>query len=258
MGNEELTRDEPVGELEIEGSESSCSYLPGQTARMTYRLAYVLPESRYEQLLSRGWRRFGRTLFRPACSACRACQSLRVVIPEFAASKSQWRVISKSPELNDLTLVVQKPSVSDEHISLYNRYHLDMHHRRQWPFRQIDREHYFDSFIDGHFPFAREFQYRYQGQLIGLGLVDVTKSAMSSIYFFHDPEWRDAALGTYSVMREIEDGRVHNRQWLYMGYYIRDCGSMNYKNRYRPNQLLKQYVADNETPVWETPIADKA
>ncbi len=252
MGNEELTRDEPVGELEIEGSESPCSYLPGQTARMTYRLAYKLTESRYEQLLSRGWRRFGRTLFRPACSACVACQSLRVMIPEFAASKSQRRVISKSPELTDLTVIVQKPSMSDEHISLYNRYHLDMHHRRQWPFREITREHYFDSFVDGHFPFAREFQYRHHGKLIGLGLVDVTKSVMSSIYFFHEPEWRDAALGTYSVIREIEEARAHARQWLYMGYYIRDCGSMNYKNRYRPHQILQHYVADDETPIWET------
>jgi arginine-tRNA-protein transferase len=247
MGNDEVTHDEPAGELEIEGSDSPCSYLPGQTAKMTYRLAYKMSESRYEQLLSRGWRRFGRTLFRPSCAACSACRSLRVTIPEFTASKSQRRVLAKTPAL---TLIVQKPTVSEEHIALYNRYHLDMHQRRQWPFRSIDGTHYFDSFIDGHFSFAREFQYRHDGKLIGLGLVDVTRTVMSSIYFFHDPEWRDAALGTYSVLREIEDGRQHGRQWLYMGYYIRDCGSMNYKNRYRPNQLLQHYVADAETPDW--------
>ena len=255
MGSEELTHDEPSGELEIEGSDSPCSYLPGQTARMTYRLAYRLTDARYEQLLSRGWRRFGRTLFRPACSACAACQSLRVAIPEFAPSKSQRRVIAKSPQLNDLTVIIQKPSLSTEHLSLYNRYHLDMHHRRQWPFREINRDHYFDSFVDGHFTFAREYQYRFQGKLIGLGLVDVTKSVMSSIYFFHDPDWRDTSLGTYSVMREIEDGRAHDRQWLYMGYYIRDCGSMNYKNRYKPHQLLQSYVSDQETPNWMTPLS---
>lgn len=249
MGNEELTQDGPSGELEIEGSESPCSYLPGQTARMTYRLAYKLAESRYEQLLSRGWRRFGRTLFRPACSACKACQSLRVAIPEFQASKSQRRLAAKTDEI---TLIVQKPSISPEHISLYNRYHLDMHSRRNWPFRSISHDDYFDSFVDGHFSFAREFQYRHRGKLVGLGLVDCTSTVMSSIYFFHDPEWRDASLGTYSVLREVEDGRAHGRHWLYMGYYIRDCGSMNYKNRYRPHQILQSYVSDAEMPVWKT------
>ncbi len=247
MVSDELTHDEPSGELEIEGSESACSYLPAQTARMIYRLAYKLTAARYEQLLSRGWRRFGRTLFRPVCAACSACQSLRVVLPEFTPSKSQRRNNAKT---SDVTLTIQKPTISDEHISLYNRYHLDMHHRRQWPFREIDEDHYFDSFIDGHFTFAREFQYRHDGKLIGLGLVDVTRTVMSSIYFFHDPEWRDASLGTYSVLQEIMDGQANQRQWLYMGYYIRDCGSMNYKNRYRPNQLLKAYVADAEVPEW--------
>ncbi len=251
MGGDDLTHDEPVGELEIEGSETACSYLPGQTARMTYRLAYRLTESRYEQLLSRGWRRFGRTLFRPNCSACAACQSLRVVLADFTASKSQRRIVSKAPEFS---LTIQKPTVSAEHLSLYNRYHLDMHHRRQWPFREIDSDHYFDSFLDGHFSFAREFQYRHDGKLIGLGLVDMTRSVMSSIYFFHDPDWRDVALGTYSVLREIEVGKTQGCQWLYMGYYIRDCGSMNYKNRFRPNQILEKSVADEQLPDWPTQV----
>lgn len=253
MGNTELTQDEPVGELEIEGSETPCSYLPGQTARMVYRLAYKLTEARYEQLLSRGWRRFGRTLFRPVCAVCRACQSLRVVIPQFAPSKSQRRCVTQNSEV---VVSIRKPGLSDEHVSLYNRFHLDMHHRRQWPFREITREHYSDSFLDGHFSFAREFQYRHRGKLIGLGLVDVTSRVMSSIYFFHDPDWRDAALGTYSLIREIEHGQMYQRQWLYMGYYIRECGSMNYKNRFRPHQFLQNYVADSETPEWVTASAE--
>ena len=247
MEDEELTQDEPAGELEIDGSDSPCSYLPGQTARMTYRLAYKLTESRYEHLLARGWRRFGRTLFRPVCAACTACQSLRVVIPDFSPSKSQRRIEAKT---SGVSLIIQKPTLTDEHIALYNRYHADMHLRRNWPFREIDANHYFDSFLDGHFSFAREFQYRQHGKLIGLGLVDVTRTVMSSIYFVHDPEWRDASLGTYSVLCEIADGQKHARRWLYMGYYIRDCGSMNYKNRYRPNQVLQQYVADNESADW--------
>ncbi|MFN9718380.1 MAG: arginyltransferase [Planctomycetota bacterium] len=250
MNNDEFIQGAIPGELEIDGSDSPCSYLPGQTSKMTYRLAYRLTESRYEQLLCRGWRRFGRTLFRPTCAACAACQSLRVILPYFNASKSQRRCLNA---VHEVTLSIHRPSISDEHLALYNSYHLDMHHRRQWPFREITRDQYFESFLDGGFTFSREFQYRHQGKLIGLGLVDVTPNVMSSIYFFHDPHWRDAGLGTYSVLREIEDGRENNRKWLYMGYYIRDCGSMNYKNKFRPHEILSRYVSDEESPTWREP-----
>ena len=245
-----MTHEAPFAELEIEGSKTPCSYLPGQTARMMYRIAYELSEARYEQLLSRGWRRFGRTLFRPVCSACSECRSLRVCVPEFKPNKNQRRTLTRNA---GLTLTVQKPSVTADHISLYNLYHRDMHHRRQWSFREITEEHYYESFLEGQFPFAREFQYRDNGRLVALGLVDMTASAMSSIYFFHDPEYRENGLGTYSIQKEIEFGINHSRKWLYMGYYIRECDSMNYKNRFRPHQILRNYVTDEDPPVWECP-----
>ena len=252
--NNDFTLNDQIWEMEIEGQDSQCSYLPAQTSRMTYRLAYKLTEARYEQLLSRGWRRFGRTLFRPACSGCRACQSIRIRIQDFQPSKSQRRCFKS---VTDIEVIVQKPKVSDEHIDLYNRYHLDMHHRKQWLFREITREEYFESFLDGHFSFAREFQYRRHGKLVALGLVDVTRQVMSSIYFFHDPALRNDSLGTYSVMCEIENGRQNSRQHLYMGYYIQDCGSMNYKNRFRPHEFLESYVQDTETPCWNQPISEQ-
>lgn len=245
-----MTHNAPIAELEIAGSAAPCSYLPGQMARMVYRIACDLSEARYEQLLSRGWRRFGRTLFRPICSTCSECRSLRVSVPEFKPNKNQRRAMTRNI---GLTLTIRTPSVSPEHVLLYNRYHRDMHHRRQWPHREITEDQYYESFLEGQFPFAREFQYRDNGKLAALGLVDVTASAMSSIYFFHDPEYREHGLGTYSIQKEIEYGNKHSRQWLYMGYYIRECGSMNYKNRFRPHQILKEYVADEKQPAWEFP-----
>ncbi len=242
-------------ELEIPGSEADCSYLPQQRSKMVYRLAYSLSETRYESLLSRGWRRFGRTLFRPNCSVCRACQSLRISIPDFLPSKSQRRTRNQN---QDIEVTVTSPSVTREHLSLYNRYHEDMHIRRQWPLKKITRAEYYDSFLDGEYSFSREFQYRHHGKLVGLGLVDMTPSAMSSIYFIHDPEYRQAALGTWSVMCEIAEGQRTGRQWLYMGYYIQDCPSMNYKNRFTPHQFLQQYVADHETPDWQYAEQDRA
>lgn len=243
------------GELEIDGSLEPCSYLPEQSAKMAYRLAQNLSESRYEELLERGWRRFGRVLFRPNCPTCTACTGIRVPALTFHPSKSQRRCLKTFSDLSNLTLTIQKPTLSPDHIHLYNHYHLDMHHRRQWPFREITRDQYFESFLEGHFPFSREFQYRLNDQLIAVGLVDITANAMSSIYFYHSPEWRNAGIGTYSVLKEIHHAQELNRNWLYLGYYIRECPSMNYKNSFRPHQLLQQFPDDQQSPIWDSPAA---
>jgi leucyl-tRNA---protein transferase len=144
-------------------------------------------------------------------------------------------------------------TVTEEHVELYNAYHRDMHDRRQWPIREITKEDYHESFVDGGFPFAREFQYRLHGKLVALGVVDMTGNVMSSIYFIHDPSIRDQAPGTMSILREIDEGRRTGHQRLYMGYYIRDCGSMNYKNRFAPHELLAEYVQDDIAPNWIPP-----
>jgi arginyl-tRNA--protein-N-Asp/Glu arginylyltransferase len=252
MSTLQNSKDQADWEMEIHGTPEACSYIPGQTARMVYRLAPTLSETRYEHLLNRGWRRFGRTLFRPECQACAACQSLRVNVLEFSPTRSQRRTASQIARSRQIVLEVQKPSVTREHILLYNRYHSDMHSRRQWPFRQINRDDYAESFLDGDFDFAREFQYREHGRLIALGLVDVTPNTLSSVYFFHDPDLRSLGLGTWSVLQEIAFAREHARQWLHMGFYIRECQSMNYKNRFSPHQILQGRAADEEEPVWKT------
>ena len=236
-------------EYEIPGDEHDCSYLPGMRATMTYRLAFNLPSDRYESLLERGWRRFGRTLFRPGCSGCAACQSLRVMVADFQPSKSQRRTLNRNRQI-DIRIV--KPGVSQEHLDLYNNYHLDMHQRRDWPFREISFEQYHESFLEGGFEFSREFQYRDNGRLVGLGLVDMPPNTMSSIYFFHHPDYRENALGTFSILQELAEARSTNRQWLYMGYYIRECQSMNYKNRFTPYQILQAYTDDQQPAHWVT------
>lgn len=235
-------------ELEIIGADSDCAYLPGRSSRMHYRLAMTLDVDRYERLLERGWRRFGRTLFRPVCRTCGECRSLRIDVHRFQPSRSQRRAARKNARLD---VLVQPPTVTDEHVHLYNSYHSDMHGRRGWPFQEITVDQYYESFLDGEFPFSREFQYRLDGRLVAVGIVDMTGHAMSSIYFIHTPEIRSDSPGTMSVLRELQVAQETGHQWLYMGYYIADCGSMNYKNRFHPHQILQQYVDDHEAAVWQ-------
>src|SRR5438094_10153234 len=61
----------------------TCSYLPKQIALLEYLSCRTLTLSEYGLLLEQGWRRFGRSVFRPRCPFCTACWSLRVVVDEF-------------------------------------------------------------------------------------------------------------------------------------------------------------------------------
>ncbi|MCP4508343.1 MAG: hypothetical protein GY826_18370, partial [Fuerstiella sp.] len=95
-------------EIEIIGSESACSYLPNRSSQMIFRIALSLTSTRYEELLSRGWRRFGRTLFRPQCSGCVQC------MPTFLPTNSQTQMPSTSwlhgEPLPDSSMPSSRPS----------------------------------------------------------------------------------------------------------------------------------------------------
>ena len=237
-------------EMPLDGAESDCSYLPGRSSLMQYRWAYALTTERYRHLLERGWRRFGRTLFRPLCRGCNECQSLRIDVAAFRASKSQRRTRNRN---SDVSFEVGPVTITAEHLDLYNAYHLDMHERRGWPLNMITAEDYANSFLEGDFSFSREFQYRLNGRLVAVGLVDHALDVMSSLYFYHAPEYRQNGLGVYSVLCEQQYALQQNVRWLYLGYYIRDCRSMNYKNRYQPHQILNHYGPFDEPAQWSEP-----
>ncbi|PON11556.1 hypothetical protein C2W62_44190 [Candidatus Entotheonella serta] len=105
-----------------------CPYLPAETASLTYRILVEISALDYENMLSRGWRRFGCEFFRPACLSCAECRSLRLKLQDFAPSRSQRRALKANA---DIEVVVQSPTVTPAHVALYNAYHQDMAARKQ-------------------------------------------------------------------------------------------------------------------------------
>jgi arginyl-tRNA--protein-N-Asp/Glu arginylyltransferase len=225
-----------------------CSYLPGETASLEYRVFAGMSSEDYAQRLARGWRRHGAHFFRPQCPACRQCRSLRVRIADFQPTRSQRRTLSKN---SDITVIIGPPEATAAHVVLYNSWHRDMSQRRGWSPQETDIEDYENSFLIGCWPFAREMCYYNSGKLVGVGLVDVVDDALSSVYFYHDPAWRPAAPGVFSVLQEIEYCRATGRAYNYLGYWIAACPSMTYKCQYRPHEILEAYVDEQETPVWK-------
>jgi arginine-tRNA-protein transferase len=235
--------------LHFRESPRTCSYLPDETAALEYRYLLELSPDACQQYLDQGWRRFGRVVFRPRCPTCTSCRSLRVDVAEFRPSKSQRRCLSRNERI---TFRAQRAGATAEHVRLFNAYHRDMQIRRGWPEHQITLEEYQAEFVDPAVSFAWEMLYFRGTRLIGVGLVDVLPAGLSSVYFYHDPEWRQAGPGTFSILCEIEWARELARPYLYLGYWIERCPSMNYKSRFTPHELLSERVG-TQMPAWIRP-----
>jgi arginine-tRNA-protein transferase len=215
---------------------SACGYLPDQRWSLEYEMVVNLSAAEYTERLEQGWRRFGGMLFRPRCALCQACRSLRVDVKQFKPDRSQRRAVKTNQ--GDIELRVGPPSVSRAKLKLYDRFHEFQTDRKGWPEHPAkDPDSYRESFV--HNPeFTEEWCYYLEGQLVGVGYADRLLDSMSAIYFFYDPEYRARSLGTFNVMCLLKECSQQPFSYLYLGYYVPGCHSLEYKGNFTPNQVL--------------------
>jgi arginyl-tRNA--protein-N-Asp/Glu arginylyltransferase len=228
-------------------SPRSCSYLPNEAASLEFRAIAEMRPAEYSDLLARGYRRFGWQVFRPACSSCTQCRSLRVVVPQFALNAGDRRVLRKNEQVR---VELHPLFVTHEHVELYNRYQAFMHEHRAWELRTANISSYRDSFLSAATELGRQWLFFEADRLIGVALMDHAPEAISLVYFFHDPGWRSRSPGRFSILKQLLYAKEQGLRYAYLGYWIERCGSMNYKNRFRPHEILAEYIPDEDTPIW--------
>lgn len=227
-----------------------CSYLPDQQASLEVRLAVDVSAAELGELLSRGWRRFGPTYFRPACASCEACIPTRVPTASFVPSRNQRRARNQAA---GLTRTVEPPRVDEERLALYARWHQHREGRRGWEPSVLDEERYVMEFAFPH-PAVREVAFRDprdHDRLVGLGIVDEVPDALSAVYFFWDPEFAPPSLGTAHIVHLIEDAAARGLSHVYLGYLVAACPSLAYKGRFQPQSALLGRPHDHEAPEWK-------
>lgn len=214
---------------------STCGYLPDQQWSLEYEYVRDLSAPAYESRLEAGWRHFGSMLFRPRCPFCTACRSLRVMVDRFQPDRSQRRAWTRNA---DVRLIIGEPAITRAKLQLYDRFHAFQTDRKGWPSHPAkDEASYADSFTRNPFP-VQEWCFYLGRRLIGVGYVDDLPHACSAIYFFHDPDLRDRSLGTFNVLRIIDQAAKSGKNYVYLGFLVAGCSSMEYKGRFRPYQLL--------------------
>ncbi len=207
-----------------------CGYLPDQNA--TYEAYLVVEASPIERelLLAAGYRSFGKYYFRPKCAGCHQCVPLRIPVAEFTPSKSQRRVWRKG--YSHIDVIVDTPRFTQEKYEIYQD------HLKRFNLAQVSTpEEFAFSFYDHTIP-ALEFCYYIEGQLVAVGIVNITPHALSSVYFTYRLSHSKLSLGTFSAMAEIDHARRLGKDYLYLGYYVAANHFMAYKARYLPNEIL--------------------
>lgn len=224
-----------------------CSYLDNKEQTTHYKVINQCSAQMTQELIERGYRRFGRMYFRPVCSDCEECQSIKIDVENYSFSKSEKRVIKKAKEIEIYT---QKPSLSQEHLNLFESYHLHMQSKKNWNYQKTTPDHYYHSFVDGHEDYGYEILYFFEDELIGVDLIDILEDGISSIYFYYNPDYSHFSLGKLSLLQQISIAKEANKKWIYLGYYVEECSSLNYKANYKPYITLQGRPDIDTEYVW--------
>jgi leucyl-tRNA---protein transferase len=210
----------------------SCSYLEEQVATTLFvDPRQPVDQKLYSKLSVLGFRRSGNHIYRPHCAQCNACIPARIPVAEFEPRRGQKRIWQRN---QDLRLASTDDINDDEAFHLYQRYIVERH--ADGDMHPPDREQY-EAFLNSVWGCTRYFRFYDKGALKAVAVVDQLEDGLSAIYTFFDPQANKRSLGVYAILWEVEQARKLGLEYLYLGYWIRDCQKMSYKSDYRPLQV---------------------
>ncbi len=223
---------------------SPCPYLAGQEERKVFTHLVGERAGELNDLLTHGgFRRSQSIAYRPACEACRACVSVRVVTEDFQPSRSMRRIA----ELNaDIVGTMRVPAPTSEQYSVFRAY-LDARHRDggMADMSVLD----FAMMIEDSHVTTKLVEYRRRGpdtgingrgagNLLAVALTDVLSDGLSMVYSCFDPAAADRSLGTLMILDHIERARGMGLAYVYLGYWVPGSRKMDYKGRFLPQERL--------------------
>ncbi|MBI1174970.1 MAG: arginyltransferase [Sideroxydans sp.] len=215
----------------------ACSYLPHRAARSQVATpSFLITPRVYSELVQRGFRRSGTFTYRPRCDTCHACVPVRVEVAAFTPTRSQRRALKRH---HKLSVSLRPLEDHEEYYELYQRYQAARHN--DGDLESDSREQYRGFLLQTHVD-SMLVEFREDGVLRMVSIIDILSDGISSVYTFYDPDVAHASYGTYNVLWQIDLCRKLLLPYLYLGYWIKESRKMAYKSNFAPLQGLLQGV----------------
>lgn len=223
---------------------AACPYLPAQMERKVFTHLVGPRAAEMNDLLTQGgFRRSQNIAYRPACEACRACVSVRILANEFQPTRSMKRILASNDDLISSEYPAQP---SSEQYSLF-RHYLDHRHQRGG-MSDMSVLDYAIMVEDTHVN-TRIIEYRIRqegaglhlrpsGELVAAALTDVMSDGLSMVYSYFNPDWERRSLGTFMVLDHIRRTQALGLPHVYLGYWVKGSQKMGYKTRFQPQEHL--------------------
>jgi leucyl-tRNA---protein transferase len=214
----------------------ACSYLDGQEATTLF----IDPQAEvdhalYSHLSDLGFRRSGDHIYRPRCQTCKACIPVRIPAFQFKATRQQKRCWARN---QDLRVSVSQTLNLSLYYPLYARYISERHaDGDMFP----PSEEQLLNFLKPAVAKSTDYlEFWLHDELIAVAVSDRLAQGLSAIYTFYSPaaEHQYRSLGVMAVLYQIARAQQLKLPYVYLGYWIKNCRKMAYKNQYRPLEML--------------------
>lgn len=210
-----------------------CGYLDDRQAQSLIAAPHHLIDNRvYGELIQLGFRRSGKFAYRPHCEDCTACVPVRVPVAAFEPSRSQRRAWKHH---ENLTAEVLDLHYSEEHFRLYRDYQRTRHAGGGMDGDSVEQ---YRSFLTQSNVETVLVEFRENGVLKMVSVVDCVKDGLSAVYTFYDCNDPNASYGTYGILWLIDWCARIERPYLYLGYWIAESRKMAYKQGFHPLEAL--------------------
>ena len=211
-----------------------CAYLPGQEERKIFtNLCDDNAHSFNDKLTLAGFRRSQKIAYKPACKNCQACISIRVNIREFKFTTSFRRILNKNKH------IIKKQTLPNATRTQFELFKLYLETRHQSGEMSNMTPIDYISMIENTDVNTHITEYiNEKNQLIGCALIDPLSDGLSMVYSFFNPNMSKYSLGNFIILDQIKKCQEQELNYLYLGYWIKDCQTMTYKTRFQPLEYL--------------------
>ena len=209
-----------------------CGYLDDKAAQSLIATPqYMVDAPTYDSLINMGFRRSGKFVYRPHCESCNACVPVRLPVNQVELSRSQRRAHRQHQNLSVSILPLE---FTHEHFELYSAYQIARHDGSE----ERETEEQYRSFLIQSNVDSALVEFRLDGVLKIVSVVDFIRDGISAVYTFYDANEKTSSYGTFNIIWMTEWCKELGLPYLYLGYWIGASKKMAYKKNFSPLEAL--------------------